>query len=235
MDRTAQPAVECIALAHRFGPKWALRGITMRIAAGEIVAVTGNNGSGKSTLLRVIATALRPSRGSARVFGHDVRTAAAAVREHTALVGHASGVYADLTVRENLRFAMRMVGESMDEARISAAIERVNLAHEADSRARDLSAGQQRRVSLARVMLRDVQLLLLDEPYTSFDEEGIARVNDVLRELRARGGSALVITHDLERTRAVMDRAIRLDAGMLHEPSLTPTGAMPAFRLASRG
>ncbi len=235
MDRPAQPAVECIALAHRFGPKWALRGITMRIAAGEIVAVTGNNGSGKSTLLRVVATALRPSRGSARVFGHDVRTDAASVRGMCALVGHASGVYADLTVRENLGFAMRMSGESMDDARIAAAIERVNLAHEADTRARDLSAGQQRRVSLARVMLRDVQLLLLDEPYTSFDEEGIARVNELLRELRARGGSALVITHDLDRTRAVMDRAIRLDAGMLHEPSLTPTGAMPAFRLASRG
>ncbi len=126
-----------------------------------------------------------------------------------------------------------MAGEPADDARSMTLLERVGLAHEANARARELSAGQQRRIALARVLLRPVRLLLLDEPYTSFDDEGMARVNEMLMELRARGGSAIVITHELERARAVVDRTVRLDAGLLFEPSLTPTGAMPAFKAMS--
>ena len=85
------------------------------------------------------------------------------------------------------------------------------------------------------MILRPVRLLLLDEPYTSFDEDGVARVNELLTQVRERGGSAIVITHDLERARRVIDRTVRLDAGVLVEPSLTPTGAMPAFRMTSNG
>jgi heme ABC exporter ATP-binding subunit CcmA len=207
----------------------------MRVAAGEIVALVGKNGSGKSTLVRAIATAMRPTRGTASVYGHDIRADAAGVREVTALVGHATGVYDDLTVLENLRFACRMAGEPRSDAEILAAVERVGLAHEANERGRNLSAGQQRRIALARVFLRPVRLLLLDEPYTSFDEEGVARVNEMLTELRGRGGAAIVITHDVERVRRVADRTVRLDAGVIVEPSLTPTGAMPAFRKTSNG
>jgi heme ABC exporter ATP-binding subunit CcmA len=207
----------------------------MRVAAGEIVGLIGKNGSGKSTLVRAIATALRPTRGTASVFGRDIRTDADGVRELTALVGHATGVYDDLTVLENLRFACRMAGEPTSDAQILAAVERVGLAHEANERGRNLSAGQQRRIALARVILRPVRLLLLDEPYTSFDDDGVARVNELLTEVRGRGGSAIVITHDLERARRVIDRTVRLDAGVLVEPSLTPTGAMPAFRMTSNG
>jgi len=211
------PAVECDNIAHRFGVKWALRGVSLRVEPGEIVALVGRNGSGKSTLVRAIATALRPTRGTARVYGRDIRTDAGGVREITALVGHATGVYEDLTVVENLSFACRMAGESSDPARIHATVEKVGLGHEADARARNLSAGQQRRIALARVLLRPVKLLLLDEPYTSFDDEGVARVNELLTELRGRGGAAIVITHDFERARRVVDRTVRLDQGALVE------------------
>jgi heme ABC exporter ATP-binding subunit CcmA len=212
------PAVECAGLAHRFGAKWALRGVSFRVEPGEIVALVGRNGSGKSTLVRAIATALRPTRGTARVYGRDIRTDAGGVREIAALVGHDTGVYDDLTVVENLSFACRMAGEDDNPARILAVVERVGLAHEAQARARNLSAGQQRRIALARVLLRPVKLLLLDEPYTSFDEEGVAQVNELLAGLRADGGAAIVITHDIERARRVVDRTVRLDAGTLVEP-----------------
>ncbi|MGH3055810.1 MAG: heme ABC exporter ATP-binding protein CcmA, partial [Gaiellaceae bacterium] len=198
-----------------FGVKWALRGVSMRVDQGEILALVGRNGSGKSTLMRAIATALSPTRGTARVYGHDVRSDPGAVREQTAMIGHTTGVYDDLTVTENLRFACRMAGEHADPSRIHAAIERVGLLHEANERGRHLSAGQQRRIALARVFLRPVRLLLLDEPYTSFDEEGVARVNDLLGELRARGGAAIVITHDFERARRVVTRTVRIDGGVL--------------------
>jgi ABC-type multidrug transport system ATPase subunit len=166
-----------------------------------------------------------------RVYGNDSRTDPGAIREMSALVGHATGVYEDLTVIENLRFACKMAGEPGDDARLMAVLERVGLAHEANARGRELSAGQQRRIALSRVMLRPVRLLLLDEPYTSFDDDGVANVNDMLVDLRARGGSAIVITHSMDKARSVVDRTVRLDAGLLFEPSLTPTGAMPAFRV----
>jgi heme exporter protein A len=218
-------------VAHRFGPKWALRGVTLSVGAGEIIALVGKNGSGKSTLVRAIATALRPTKGTVRVYGNDSRTDPGAIREMSALVGHATGVYEDLTVIENLRFACKMAGEPGDDARLMAVLERVGLAHEANARGRELSAGQQRRIALSRVMLRPVRLLLLDEPYTSFDDDGVANVNDMLVDLRARGGSAIVITHSMDKARSVVDRTVRLDAGLLFEPSLTPTGAMPAFKV----
>jgi len=217
MQLDSPPAVDCAGIAHRFGAKWALRGVSMRVSAGEIVALVGRNGSGKTTLMRVIATALRPTRGAARVFGHDVTADPSAVRELTALVGHATGVYTDLTAEENLRFAIRMAGEEATAARISEVLERVGLAHEARARVRELSAGQQRRIGLARVLLRPVRLLLLDEPYTSFDDEGQAVVDRELAALRARGGAAIVITHDAERARRVTDRSVRLDAGAVVE------------------
>ena len=226
MSFESLPAVDCVGLAHRYGAKWALRGVHVRIDAGEIVALVGRNGSGKTTLMRAIATALRPTRGTIRVFGHDTRAEPGAVREVTALVGHATGVYTDLSAAENLQFAIRMTGDPASPARVQEVLERVGLAHESLARARDLSAGQLRRVALARVLLRPVQLLLLDEPYTSFDEEGVAGVDRELAALRARGGAAIVITHDAERARRVTDRAIRLDAGSVVE-------AQPPLKVAN--
>jgi heme ABC exporter ATP-binding subunit CcmA len=202
--------------------KWALRGVSMRVEPGEVIALVGRNGSGKSTLMRAISTALRPTRGTATVYGNDIRTDPGGVRELTAMIGHATGVYEDLTVTENLHFACRMAGESTDPKRLLEALERVGLAHEANERGRNLSAGQQRRIALARVFLRPVRLLLLDEPYTSFDDEGVARVNEALADLRRRGGAGIVITHDFERVRTAVDRTVRIDDGVLIDAHAGP-------------
>jgi heme exporter protein A len=173
----------------------------------------GHNGSGKSTLLRVISTALRPSAGQGWVFGHHILKDAVEVRRHIGFLAHSPGLYEDLTATENLIFAARMFG--VDEKSIPAAIERVGLWGARDDRVRGFSAGMQRRLALARLMLGAPRLLLLDEPYNNFDVQGIELVNAVIREARTNGGSALVVLHDRRQGDQVLDRVVELGRGVV--------------------
>jgi len=228
------PAVELNAVAHRFGRRWALRGVSLRVAAGEALAVMGHNGSGKSTLLRVVATLLRPTRGAGSVFGHDLVGDAGAVRAAVGLLGHAPGLYDDLTAVENLAFAARMLGRPGDRGALLAALEATGLPPDvaAGERARSLSSGMRRRVALARTLLQRPRLLLLDEPYNSFDAAGVALVNELVGETRARGGAALLVTHELGRAEGVCDRIAELEGGLLRAPSDAGEAAPPAARRA---
>ena len=173
----------------------------------------GHNGSGKSTLLRVVSTALRPSAGQGWVFGQHVVKDAVEVRRHIGFLAHAPGLYDDLTAHENLLFAARMLG--VEEGRIPAAIERVGLWGSRDERIRGFSAGMQRRLALARLILGAPRLLLLDEPYNNFDPAGIELVNTVIQEARTNGGSALVVLHDRRQGEHVLDRVVELGRGVV--------------------
>lgn len=207
--------------AKRFGRRWALKGASLRIERGVAAALMGHNGSGKTTLLRVVATSLRPTRGGGSVFGHDLLKEADAIREHVGVLYHAPGVYGDLTARENLEFARRMWG-GRSELGVDEALEQVGLASATGERARGFSAGMTRRLSLARLLMRPPTLLLLDEPYASFDADGIVLVNRMVRETVERGGIALIATHDPERSAAVVDEVITLREGRVvpgHEPA----------------
>ncbi len=198
--------------AKRFGRRWALRGASFRAEPGTAVALMGHNGSGKTTLLRIVATTLRPTRGGGTVFGFDLVKESDAIREHVGALYHAPGVYSDLTARENLEFARRMWGGA-SVVGVDAALERVGLTFAADELARGFSSGMTRRLSLARLVMRPPRLLLLDEPYASFDADGIELVNTMVRETVDRGGIALVATHDPERSAAVVDVIITLQQG----------------------
>jgi heme ABC exporter ATP-binding subunit CcmA len=208
-------AVELGGIAHRFPRRWVLRGVSLRLAHGEAVAITGANGSGKSTLLRIIATLLRPTRGGGSVHGFDLARDAGIVRPFIGMLGHTNGVYADLSAEENLRFTLRMLGRPADSATVARALAEVGLAREASERVRTFSAGMQRRLALARLTLQAPLLLLLDEPYGSFDAEGIERVNEMIQAGCARGGAALVVTHDPARAERVVDRIVRLEEGRI--------------------
>lgn len=210
-DDAAAVAIE--GVTRRFGRRWALRGVTLSVAAGEVVGVEGHNGSGKSTLLRILSTAIKPTGGRARVFGHDVAKDATAVRGTIAFLTHYPGLYDDLTAEENLQFASRMLGHDFTE--IPGLLERVGLGREAKEPVRTFSAGMQRRLSLARLLLQRPLLLLLDEPYNNFDPAGIALVNDVVRDVRARGGSAMIVLHDRHSAGDILDRLVRLRQGVV--------------------
>ncbi|MGH7474704.1 MAG: heme ABC exporter ATP-binding protein CcmA [Longimicrobiales bacterium] len=210
----ALPAV-LEGVAKRFGRRWVLRGVDLQIGVGEVVALFGRNGSGKTTLLRVLATLTRPTRGGGRIFGHDLAQEGNAVRASTGMLGHASGVYPDLTARENLRFAMRMLGLIVEKTRIDALLERVGLLDDADLRARDYSVGMQRRLALARLWLRPPRLLLLDEPHAAFDSDGIRLVHELVREVGDHPGATLIATHDVDRAADLVTRRLRLEAGRL--------------------
>lgn len=190
-----------------------MRGVTLELEPGEIVGIVGHNGSGKSTLLRVVSTALRPSAGEGWVHGQHLVRDAIEVRRHIGFMAHAPGLYEDLTATENLQFAARMFG--IAESGIEAAIDRVGLAQSRNERVRGFSAGMQRRLALARLILGTPSLLLLDEPYNNFDPQGIELVNEVIEDARRGGGSALVVLHDRRQGERVLDRVIELGRGVV--------------------
>jgi heme exporter protein A len=210
-------AVDLQNIARRFSRRWVLRGASLQVQPGEVVAMLGKNGSGKTTLLRVVSTTLRPTRGTGSVYGHELVDDADAVRECVGVLGHHSGLYDDLTASENLTFATRMAGLKVSREDILAALEQVGLGGEARERVRGFSAGMRRRLALARLLIRPPRLLLLDEPYAAFDAHGIAFVNDFVRTVVARGGASIIVTHDPVRVREVARRLVRITDGRIEE------------------
>ena len=210
-------AIELDQIARRFARRWVLRGVSLQVRQNEAVALLGRNGSGKTTLLRVVATLLRPTRGTGRVFGYQLVKEAEDIRGYIGILGHHAGLYDDLTASENIRFAMRMYGLNVTREQIQSALDEVGLAAEYKERVRGFSAGMRRRLALARLILRPPQLLLLDEPYAAFDQAGIDQVNAFVRRIVDHGGAALIATHDPNRAKAVCDRMVRIEDGKMVE------------------
>jgi heme exporter protein A len=224
--------VETTGLARRFARRWVLRGIDLQVEPGEVVALTGRNGSGKTTLLRLVASLLRPTRGEIRVFGHHTVQDGPAVRPLIGLLAHNAGLYDDLTAVENLKFAQRMAGLPARAAELSETLDRVGLSHVEFERVRGFSAGMRRRLGLARLLLRPPRLLLLDEPYASFDEDGIQVVNEFAVKLATEGAAVLLSTHDLTRAQQVIHRRVHIQDGLLAELPVDSRPVRPAGGLA---
>ena len=216
-EAVAAPAIRLAGVARRFGDRWILRGIDFTVDPGEIVVMTGRNGSGKTTLLRIVGTLLRPTRGTITVFGYDTVKQADLIRGSVGLLGHNNALYDDLTAAENLIFSQRMSGVSADGTRIAEALENVGLSHVATQRVRGFSAGMRRRLGLARLLLRPPQLLLLDEPYASFDQDGIDVVNEFAARTARNGGVVLLTTHDMARAVEIMSRRVHIADGRMTE------------------
>lgn len=198
-----------VALSGRFP---ALAGVDLDVAAGEVVVLEGPNGAGKTSLLRACAGLLPVTGGEAVVLGHDLRRHRTAVRKMVGLVGHAPALYDDLTVVENVRFAVRAGGGS--GTGVDEAVERLGLGGRLRrTRAGALSAGQRRRVALAVLVARAPQLWLLDEPHAALDAEARQLLDAVVTEATAAGATALVASHEPEQVTPLADRVVTLSGG----------------------
>ena len=202
-------------VARRFGRRWVLRGLDIQVEPGHVIAVTGRNGCGKTTLLRICSTLLRPTRGGGTVFGYDLVQDANEIRELLGMLAHDAGLYPNLTAFENLEFSVRMAGLHTDRPALERALSEVGLSRERNERVGGFSAGMRRRLALARLLLRPPKLLLLDEPYASFDVDGIDLVNDFAAAVAGTGGIVLIATHDLARAEPIMHREARIEGGRI--------------------
>ncbi len=209
----SEMAIEAEGLGKRFGIRWVLRGVTLNVRKGEAVALRGSNGSGKSTVLRILGTLLQPNAGAANVNGRDVVGQASSVRLDVGYLAHTPGLYDDLTARENLEFAADMLG--LSHSVVQPTLGRVGLGGVTETRVRGFSAGMQRRLALARLMMRTPKVLLLDEPYSNLDESGIALVNEVIRDVMTSGGAALLALHELAPAKGIIDRTLNLADGRI--------------------
>lgn len=212
------PAIVLRDVDRRWGRERVLRGVSLEVAAGRIVALRGRNGSGKTTLLRLLATRLRPSAGRGEIFGHDLIREGAAVRRRIAYQSVQSGSYGALTARENLALAATLTGAPHHA--IDDALRRVGLGSHAGRLVRVFSSGMKRRLGLARLLLTDADLWLLDEPYASLDEDGRELVDDLLAEARQQGRTVLIASHEPERLIGRVDAAIEMEQGVLRSAPL---------------
>ena len=216
-ERTPRPAVATQELARLFGRSAALAGISLRVERGATIALLGPNGAGKTTLLRILATALRPSFGTAAVDGFDVTRDAGDVRRRIAFLSHDSGLYDDLTAAENLRFAATLRGLAEAEAAVATALATVGLTADAPRRVRGFSAGMRHRLALGRMLLGTPSLVLLDEPHATLDADGMALVDGLIEAWKAAGVTVLVASHQADRVIRLADGWARLDGGLLLE------------------
>ena len=179
-------------LTRRYGLRAALADVSLTLAAGRTLVVFGPNGAGKSTLLRVLATLLRPHAGTATVFGHALPDAAWAVRGRVGLLSHEPLLYRDLSPRENLRFHARLHG--VGDARVEEVLDAVQLGLRADDPLHTFSRGMVQRTAVARAVLHDPELLLLDEPRANLDPAAAALVEPLIGA--ASGRTRVITSHD---------------------------------------
>ncbi len=204
------PAISARDVGRRFTGRWAVRGITLDIGASQMVMLHGPNGSGKTTLLRVLSSAISPSQGEVRVHG----VPAIEARRRIALLSHADGHYDELSGRDNLALAKEL---GKMPGSVEAMLEAVGLASRAGDPVRAYSAGMRKRLAFARLLLKEADVVCLDEPYAALDPAGHALVDEILRQLRARQATVLVSTHQVRHVAGLVDHAIRLEGGRLAE------------------
>jgi len=206
------PAVLLRAAVAMTGRFPALAGVDLRVDEGEAVVLTGPNGAGKTSLLRVCAGLLRVTSGTAVVLGHDLVDDASAARREVAMLGHTAALYDDLSVSENVRFAVRAAGG--DPRLVEGALDRLGLSGRLSrSPVGRLSAGQRKRVALAVVVARRARLWLLDEPHAALDASARSELARLVKEAVADGVTVISASHEPDASMEIANRAVALAGG----------------------
>lgn len=207
--------IEVRRLTKSFGPRTALAGVDLSIGAGEFVTLVGPNGAGKTTLLRILATLSRPSSGTVQIGGWDASRDGEQIRRRIGFLSHRTLLYDDLTPDQNLRFYARMYDIPGASVRIRDLLDRVGLGMRRYDRVQTFSRGMKQRLAVARAVLHEPEVLLLDEPYTGLDPQAVQTLTDLLLELVGEGRLILLTTHRMSRGLAVGQRMLVLHHGRL--------------------
>jgi heme exporter protein A len=223
------PTLEATGLTRHFGRRRAVRDVTFALDAGEALALFGPNGAGKTTLLRLLAGLLRPTAGHAVIGGTSARSSAES-RGQVGLISHQTMLYPALTSLENVEFAARLHGVQSPRDAAHRALETIGIADRAESYVKTLSRGMQQRVSIARAIVHQPSVLLLDEPYTGLDAGGAAALTGMLRELRRKAATMVLVTHNIEEGLAIASHAGVMVGGGLAR--LVPSAGVDAATFA---
>jgi heme exporter protein A len=206
-------ALQADDIRKTFGHFTALAGVSLNVERGEFLALFGRNGAGKTTFLKIAATLVRYTHGKLRIEGIDISEQPEQARLHIGFLSHNTYLYRDLNPVENLRFFAKLYGLKDPETRIESLLDRVGLRRRSSDPVRAFSRGLHQRLGIARVMLHDPSLILLDEPYTGLDANAVEVLNEMLDEASAAGKTIILTTHDLEQGLRGASRAAIIDKG----------------------
>jgi len=208
-------AIDVHGLFKAFGSVLALRGIDFRLEHGRLLALFGPNGAGKTTLLKILATAMKPTAGGGKVLGFDLLRERGEIRRRIGVLAHGTHLYEDLTALENLHFFTALRGIDGGRGRIFQAIEAVELNGSAELKVRTFSSGMKRRLALAKLMLAEPELLLLDEPLAGLDQQAMKILERYIVSFKERGRSIIMSTHSMTRGYDLSDRIAIVVSGRI--------------------
>jgi heme exporter protein A len=208
-------AIEVRGLTKSFGERYALRDVDLRVSRGEHLVIFGPNGAGKTTLVKILSTLVKPSAGSVRLDGIDIRDKPAQIRRRISLVSHQTFLYDDLTIYENLKFYGKMYGVTDLERRIREVISWLQLESRWHDRAGTLSHGLQQRAAIARAVLHNPSIMFLDEPEVGLDPQASTAIRELLGSINSGSRTVVMTTHNLERGLELGDSIIILDRGKI--------------------
>ena len=216
VGRSAAVAIRVEGLQKSFGDEPVLWDLDLEVQWGEFLVLLGANGTGKTTLLRLMSTQARPEAGQILVAGYDLKRQPRSIRRNIGVVGHLSYLYEDLTCRENLEFYGRLYQVKELSQQLEMVLDRVGLSQRAHQRVRTLSHGMRQRLALARAILHQPSILLLDEPEGGLDRRSIDMLRQLTAEWTAAGGSIVMTTHNEELGRSWAHRVGVLSQGRVH-------------------
>ncbi len=208
-------AIQITNLSKAYGFYRIFEEVTFTISSGSCFALFGPNGAGKTTLLRILATLQAPSEGQFTIFGQDGVAEKDAVRSILLFIAHGSHLYDELSATENLQFSLALRGQKPDVSQLKRALDQTGIGAYGNLKIRQFSAGMKKRLTLAKAILAQPKLLLLDEPYNALDDGGVIITNQLIQDTMKREGAVVMTTHDRNKAAHIATEGAILQAGHL--------------------